>query len=430
MNLETQRKIIKGLKLIGWQRKFASIFQSLDPNDKLIVKASRQKGKSTTICQALLYCAINHPGSHSYFISPTNDQCRKQFSDLRDSCATSPLVTKLNESLLEIRFANRSVIFFKSAEAGEHLRGNVVKNGGILCIDEAAFIKDDTIAILLPYVTVHKAPIIMISTPRRTRGTYYDWWIKAIHNDKGYKYIDVNEFDNSFFITDEQIEDYRRIMTPEKFKNEILGLFTDSNEGVFGDYSKVYAEPDDLEPVYIGIDWSTTGEDATIMSGFNSKHQQCFLWSDNAIKDPVERLEKMATILNSYPSIKKIIVEKNSIGAVYSSMLKRLYKHPNQIEEFVTSNSSKQRIVEQLVAKIGKGEITLLNDPEQDYEFSIFTSTTTPKGGTTYMADPKCQNSHDDRVMATCFAVDALNSNQGNYSFGHSSTRKKVSKYR
>lgn len=406
---------VKGLKLIGWQNTFARMFEGLQANDKLVVKASRQKGKSTCLCQALLYTALNHPKSESYWISPTNSQAAHQFDDLQKAIGGSPLVTKMNASTLEIRFHNKSSIFFKSAESGDNLRGNTVKNGGVLVIDEAAFVKDDVIAILLPYVTVSKAPVILISTPRKKRGAFYDWYQKALAENPGYKYIDVNQFDNSFFISEDQIEDYRKIMSQEKFKNEILGLFSDDNEGVFNDYQGVFATPEDCNPVYVGIDFSSTGTDFTVVSGFNAKGQQCLLWYDNRIKEPTDRLVKIAELLNGYPSIQKVLCEQNSIGAVYISLLKKHYKKPNIIESFNTTNTSKNEIIENLIAKIGKKEITLLPDDELDYQFSIFQSAVTSGGKTTYYADPKAQNSHDDIPMATAIALKGMTSTAGSY---------------
>lgn len=360
--------VVKGIEPIGWQKFFVEKFKALEPNDKFIIKASRQKGKSTILCQGLLFYAINNAGSVSYFISPTNNQCRKQFNDIKRGIEKSNLVKKMNESTCEIVFKNGSQINFRSAESGDNLRGNTVKKAALF-IDEAAFIKDDTIALLLPYVTVNKCPIIMCSTPRKKRGTFYQYYSKALAGDRGYKYIDVNDYDNSFFITQEQIDDYRAVMTPEKFKNEILGLFSDDSEGVFGDYKSVFHTPDDDEPVYIGIDWSAEGIDSTVMVGFNRRFEMCLLWKDSGKRELTDRLAEVAAILNEHPTIRKIVVEKNSIGAVYASMLRRAYRGNGIIEEFVTTNDSKREIIETLVAKIGKKEITLLPNKDLDYQF-------------------------------------------------------------
>lgn len=405
---------VRGIEAIGWQKRFVEVFKNLEPNDKFIIKASRQKGKSTILCQGLLFYAINNVGSVSYFISPTNNQCRKQFNDIKRGIEKSGLVKKMNESTCEIVFNNGSQINFRSAESGDNLRGNTVKNAALF-IDEAAFIKDDTIALLLPYVTVNKCPIIMCSTPRKKRGTFYQYYSKAVAGDKGYKYIDVNDFDNSFFITQEQIDDYKAIMTPERFKNEILGLFSDDSEGVFGDYKSVFYEPIDKDPVYIGIDWSAEGSDSTIVVGFNKNFEMCLLWKDSGKRELTERLKEIGILLNSHPTIRKIIVEKNSIGAVYASMLRKVYRGSAIIEEFVTTNDSKREIIETLVAKIGKREITLLPDKELDYQFSIFESTQSATGKIVYKANESVQDSHDDIPLATAFAVRGFSSGAGTY---------------
>lgn len=409
---------VVGLKLVGWQKEAAEKFRLLERDDILVIRSSRQKGKSTMLSQMLFYVSLNNNGAKSYMISPTNNQCRKVFNDMKDICCESPLVSKLNESTQEIHFVNGSTIYFRSAESGDNLRGNTVKNGGILVIDEMAFIKDSTIALLLPYVTVAHANIVCVSTPRRKNGTFYNYWTNAISGADNFKFVDVNRYDNSFFISDSQIDMYRKIMSAEKFKNEILGEFTESNEGVFGDYASRFKDPDDREPVYVGIDWSNLGGDKTVISGFNRNKEQCFLWSDNKL-EPVERCRKIAEILNGFKHLQKIKVEKNSIGEVYASMLKKMYSKPSIVEEFVTTNASKRKIIENMVKMIGQSEITLLPDEEQQYQMDIFVQLPLSNGGYTYANDPLAENGHDDFVMATAIAIDAFSTTSGQYSFGY-----------
>lgn len=412
-------KVIRGLKLIGWQRDFVKTFESLLPDEKLFVVSGRQRGKSTALLQIILYVAINRPRSQSYFISPVNFQNRSRFKDLSSAIAGSPLVAKSNETNYEVMFANGSSVTFLSAESGDNLRGNTCTRGGVLIIDECAFVKDDTItSILTPYVTVHHANIIAVSTPRQKNGWFYEGVRDAKAGVSGYKVIDVSEYDSSFFITPAQIEDYRRKYPPVKFRNEIEGLFADKGSGVFGDYQSVFKAQSANDPVYIGIDWSTGGGDLTVVVGFNKDLEMCLLWKDNQIEDPLKRADAIADLLNLYPSIKKIIVEKNSIGAVYSSYLKTKYNHPSRIEEFNTVNPSKVRIIEQLVSYINQKKLTLLPDSDLDYQFGIFEHVPLTKGYT-YAADPRASNSHDDIVLATAFALEAAITSQksGGYSF-------------
>lgn len=405
MESKTERTVIKGLKLVGWQKDLAGVFKNLQPADKLFIKASRQKGKSTALLQILLYVAINRPKSQSFFVSPTNNQNRSRFRDLQKAIAGSPLVTKLNESTFEVVFWNQSSVSFLSAESGDNLRGNTTSRGGILIVDEAAFIKDDVLtSILMPYITVHKSNAIYVSTPRRKSGFFYEGYKKGIEGQPGYKVIDVNNYDNSFFITPEQIEDYRNSYSAEKFKNEILGLFTDAREGVFGDYQSIYLDPDDTNPVSLGIDWSASGTDWTVVTGFNKSKQQCLLWYTRGT-DPIERCDQIARLINDLPTVKTIIAEDNSIGDVYISYLKKQLKRPHLLQSFVTTNNSKTNIIESLILAVKKKDITLLRDDNLDYQFSIFEQIPLQKGKYTYAANPKVSNSKDDIVLATAFAL-------------------------
>ena len=88
---------------------------------------------------------------------------------------------------------------------------------------------------------------------------------------------------------------------------------------------------------------------------------------------------------------------------------------PSILEEFTTTNATKKDIIENLVANIGKGEITLLDDPKQDYEFAIFQLVELKNGNYSYAADTKVQNSRDDIVMAVAFATKDFGTNKGTY---------------
>lgn len=418
--MESNNKtIIKGLKLVGWQKDLAATFKNLQPSEKLFIKASRQKGKSTALLQILLFVAINRPKSQSYFVSPTNNQNRSRFRDLQKAIAASPLVTKLNESTFDVAFWNGSTVSFLSAESGDNLRGNTVSRGGILIVDEAAFIKDDVLtSILLPYITVHKANSIYVSTPRRKTGFFYDGYKKGIDHQPGYVSIDVNNYDNNFFITPEQIEDYRQSYSPEKFKNEILGLFTDASEGVFGDYQSTYFDPDDTHPVSLGIDWSASGTDWTVVAGFNKSKNLCLLWYTRN-NDPIERCDQIANLINNLPTVKTVIAEDNSIGDVYISYLKKQLRRPQLLQSFVTSNTSKISIIESLILAVKKKEITLLRDDNLDYQFSIFEQIPLQKGKYTYAANPKVSDSKDDIVLAVAFALYGLQKSNNQYTLSY-----------
>lgn len=404
---------VRGAKLIGWQNDLVREFLNLKKDERLVIKKCRQVGCSFTFAQILFYVAINRPKSTSIYITTTNSAARKFFTDMSDFCKNSSLVS-LNSSLLEMTFWNGSIIYFKSSES--QLRGISCKRGGIMVVDECAFLKSDIWTSILPFTTVSKANTLIASTPWTKRGMYYTFYERALSGDPGYHLIDTKFYDLSYFISEDQREEYRKILSPQAFRTEIDGEFMDSTSGVFGDYQSIYAEPEDKEPVWCGIDFSVSvGGDDTVLTGFNKSKQQCLLYYDNSIADPVARAEKLADIINSYPSIKKVVCETNSMGSTFISILRRKLKRPNILEEFTTTNSTKKDIIENLVSLIGQKEITLLDDPKQDYEFAIFQLVELKNGNYSYAADTKVQNSKDDIVMATAFAAKAFSGSSGTY---------------
>lgn len=404
---------IKGAKLVSWQNDMVREFLSLKPNERLIIKKCRQVGCSYAFAQILFYVAINRRKSTSIYITTTNSAARKFFMDMAEYCKNSPLVN-LNASLLEMSFWNGSLIYFKSSES--QLRGISCKNKGIMIVDECAFLKEDIWTSILPFTTVSKANTLIASTPWGQRGSFYTFYQRALSGDSGYHLIDTRSYDLSFFISEEQKEEYRKILSPQAYRTEIEGEFMDTTSGVFGDYESVFAEPEDKDPVYCGIDFSVSvGGDDTVLTGFNKNHQQCLLYVDNTIKDPVQRAEVLADIINQHPTIKKVVCETNSMGSTFISILRRKLLRPNILEEFTTTNTSKKDIIENLVALIGKKDITLLDDAKLDYEFGIFQLMELKGGNYTYAADTKVVNSHDDIVIATALAAKDFNSNKGQY---------------
>ena len=404
---------VRGAKLIGWQNDLVREFLSLKKDERLVIKKCRQVGCSFTFAQILFYVAINRPRSTSIYITTTNSAARKFFTDMGEFCKESSLVS-LNSSLLEMTFWNGSIIYFKSSES--QLRGISCKRGGIMVVDECAFLKSDIWTSILPFTTVSKANTLIASTPWTKRGMYYTFYERALSGDPGYHLIDTRDYDLSYFISEDQREEYRKILSPQAFRTEIDGEFMDSTSGVFGDYQSIYAEPEDKEPVWCGIDFSVSvGGDDTVLTGFNKSKQQCLLYYDNSIADPVQRAEKLADIINSYPSIKKVICETNSMGSTFISIMRRKLKRPNILEEFTTTNSTKKDIIENLVSLIGQKEITLMDDPKQDYEFAIFQLVELKNGNYSYAADTKVQNSKDDIVMATAFAAKCFSGSSGTY---------------
>lgn len=396
-----------GYKPKPWQKVVHDAITAAGPKADavFVAKSPRQIGKSLLIEMELLRHAMNYKGSVSICVSITFPNCSKIFKELEAGIAGTGLMAQCDRQALEITLINGSKIIFKSAQQRESLRGYTIKRGGILCIDEAAYIPDEIFGTILPWTNVHHANTLIVSTPRIKQGTFYEYYTEGLNGSKFIKSFDLSKFDTSEMLSPEKVELYRRKMSKRQFLTEILGEFSDSGAGVFDISKDIWLkEPvTDYTDISIGIDWATgSGNDDTVLSGFDLSGRQVMLHRTNQLS-PTEQIDWIVDIINRIErrKIRKIVCEHNSIGTVYLDLLKkRLPGYP--IEEFVTSNSSKRDIIERLISRVDNETIKLINDKEQYLQFGGYALEITSSGAVTYNGLPGV---HDDIVLADAFAL-------------------------
>lgn len=396
-----------GYKPKPWQKVVHDAITAAGPKADavFVAKSPRQIGKSLLIEMELLRHAMNYKGSVSICVSITFPNCSKIFKELEAGIAGSGLMAQCDRQALEITLINGSKIIFKSAQQRESLRGYTIKRGGILAIDEAAYIPDEIFGTILPWTNVHHANTLIVSTPRIKQGTFYEYYTEGLNGSKFIKSFDLSKFDTSEMLSPEKVELYRRKMSKRQFLTEILGEFSDSGAGVFDISKDIWLkEPvTNYTDISIGIDWATgSGNDDTVLSGFDLSGRQVMLHRTNQLS-PTEQIDWIVDIINRIDRhrIRKIVCERNSIGTVYLDLLKRrLPGYP--IEEFVTSNSSKRDIIERLISRVDNESIKLINDKEQYLQFGGYALEITSSGAVTYNGLPGV---HDDIVLADAFAI-------------------------
>ncbi len=425
----SSQKTFRGYKPREWQR---YVHNGIAKNGFRsghihIVKAKRQIGKSMIIENELLRFAINYKHTVNICLSLTLSSCRKIYRDLITAIQDSGIISRKNDSLLEIELYNGSQIIFKSAQQKETLRGYTVS--GILCIDEAAYIPDDVFNIVMPYVDVNNAPVLMVSTPRLKEGTFWNYYsLGLINKGSSVTTYDLCQFDTSEFLSDEKLELYRKSMPRNQFITEYLGEFIDEGGNVFetSDLNWISGQANGWMPqkgtygdLYIGIDWANGGNgDDTVITGFDESGTQIFLRYFGS-KKPLEQIDTITHLLQDIldtSKIRKVTCESNSIGAVYIDMLKS--KNPNvNILEFTTTNSSKREIIEGFAAGISNGTVKLMREQKQVREIAAYSMEITKNGSITYNA-PYGMN--DDICIADAIAFHSISSNKGTYNISFS----------
>ena len=366
--------------------------------DIYVVKSKRQCGKSFLASLILIYFSLNKRDTISMLIEPTLNQSRRMFKDIVKMLEGSNIIKNANQSLLSIDFINGSEIIFKSAEQYDAIRGYSVS--GILIIDEGAFIVDDVYEILFPVRDANNAPMLVISTPLFCDGYFY-----RLFTSKNCKAYDWCAYDTSMFLSDEKLEQYRNTLSDLKFRSEYLGQFITDGGYVFRNITNCVLSDSIVkgEPVVCGIDWAVGNDgDDTVLSLLDANANAVeFIRLNNM--SPVEQIDTIVKTLNSIPTLKKVVVEQNSIGSVYLDMLKHKYSRHSIITKFNTTNESKRRIIEQLATAFQNENIHIPNDRELINQLQHYA---VEKNKTVYTYNG--QGAHDDYVMSLAMAYDAL----------------------
>ena len=382
----------------------------------LIIKAPRQVGKTFFNISELIYSASILKKSVSIIVEPSVFLARKVYNDITKALNGSGVIASANSTTCEINFINGSQIICRSIESMS--RGLTVS--GILIIDETCFIDDESIYTLLPLINANNAGLILTSSPFTAEGYFYNMYIKGIEgNDPNIKSFDWSKEEGiKKFLTDEKKALYRTVMSKNKYTTEILGEFLENDGLLFTNISACIGDAVPTEKTaYIGIDFATGSDgDYTVLTAINGKGQ---VFKQVAVNDmtPTKQVDWLVDKINEIKkgyNIRTILAEKNSIGAVYIDyMRKSLLKSNLTVQEFITTNDSKRRIIEQLQTAFEQAAITIPNDPVLINELKRFQATVNP---TTKVVRYEGKNSKDDRVLSLAFAFEAYIRRLGNFS--------------
>lgn len=416
-------------KLEIWQQEVINYHLS-NPKEKWVVtKAIRQVGKSICLQWLLVYVSMNEPNSESVVVSPIMSQSRKLFNDILHWA--KKLIIKSNSTLLQLEFVNNSVITFASGEQGDTLRGKTIKKGGILAVDEAAFINETFFyEVLVPMTNVFKSNIYLFSTPKYRSGLFYNLYMKGMSEDRDNVIsFDWTKYDTSKYLPSAMLERYRKQLPKLAFQSEYLGQFIEGDGSVFSNFKECIgvAELDPEKEVWISIDWgSGQNKDDTVLTigQYNKckiQIQKCIGFNDKNVNNTIcailFAIQKL--VANKFKDI-HIIVEKNSIGQIFYDLLcektdryevdynsKVDWKDEINIavSNFITTNQSKDRIIKKLIVLLENNAIVLPDDRKLMLELSTYECKISSSGNVIYNAPI---GGKDDYVMSLAILVGQL----------------------
>lgn len=357
----------------------------------------RQWGKSLMAQNLALYWMINKGPCKVLWVSPVYSQSSKVHKELYSAIASSGIVKNNNFSNNEIELKNGSSIIFRSAERYDSIRGLTMDFG---IIDEAAFMKDDAWKeAIRPVFAVRGQKVLFISTPKGKNWFYNLHLQGSIGESDRYMSFKGSSYDTPF-ISNEEIEDARKTLPENVFKQEYLAEFIDNGGEVFQNLDKnTFSQwPNSNGKVYCGIDLGRA-DDYTVATFIDNTGHVIDVYRNNK-SEWSKMVQEMLVKIKQYNAT--TMVEVNSIGDVIFEQLKKQWQ---DTQPFVTTHKSKNEIIEGLILDMNESTIKI---PDANLfkpllsELEVFTYDYNPKTRNIRYGHPT--GFHDDTVMSLAIA--------------------------
>ena len=362
----------------------------------------------TLFAEIMLIEYLCKPNKFNAYISPSFSQGRKVYRELIELLSPSGIITKANSSTLTIETKYGSTFQAFSMETPNAIRGYTVS--GILVMDEVSFFPDTLpdgsepwSSVIMPVTKARKPKVLVISTPKGKRGLFYEMYLRGVAQEKGFREITATIYDDKL-VTEEEIEDIKRRVSPMAFEEEFMVKFLDSSVTFFRGYENVFSDYVYNENVkqWIGIDLSANGEDATIVTKVNELMQVKQYKVDGTLDS---KYRQIADIINSTSNLQMSYLEINGIGAVMLNEIQKLVSNKSKLREWTTTNQTKEKAVSTLAMAIANKEIHFNNEDKELFsELGTFVVKYTKTGHIQFEA---LSGYHDDRIMALAICLQA-----------------------
>lgn len=243
------------------------------PQKNKIVVAGRRFGKSFTAGTEILNQVQKKKGSVVWYVAPTWDMAKSIMWDSWFKKYIPPQWIKpngINKNDKTYEFKNGSILYVKSAENPERLRGSSID----LCIfDECAFMKEGIWDIVSPALADKYCDgrAIFISTPQG-----YNWFYDLYQNtkdDPDWAHFHYTSIEGGN-INPKEIEEKRRTMSVKMFNQEFNASFETLSNRVYENYDGFvnrceYDEDWQYGDIHVGIDFNVNPMTAVIAKLIN-----------------------------------------------------------------------------------------------------------------------------------------------------------------
>ncbi len=379
-----------------------------------VVATGRQFGKSLLAQNLMLYWLLQNKNSKGAWISPIYNQSKKVFAELYN--ASNKLIKSSNKADLTITFTNGSTVQFLSAERYDSIRGFSFSH---MIVDEAAFIKEIAMQeAIFPTLSALGKKCLIISTPK-SKNWFYSRFLQGLTANDTYISFRGVSTDNPH-ISQQFIDEQRKSLPPEIFKQEYLAEFSESGNDVFTGVDAIcilngWTQYQSNKRYYAGIDFGLQ-HDYSVLTIIDESGRVSNIERVNGTSYQ-EVVKKFAAVLRPY-RIAGGYAEVNGPGLPVFEMLR---KEERRLRDWTTNNSNKGEGVRNLIYDIQEGTLELPHKeffPHLYNELNAFTYKISATGTMTFNAP---SGYFDDCVMSLMLANEARRSvgNKGKIYIGN-----------
>jgi hypothetical protein len=376
------------------------------------INASRQAGKSVLGREFVNFFAFNYKEFEKailkpkfltekckiFWISPTIPQARKVYKEFENAWA--PILRYRNKTERTLITQNGTTLQFFGVDKADNIRG---ENCNYMVLDEYAFYKDDVFnTVLRPMLNVTGKMAIFISTPNGLND-FYQLKIKGESLEyPNYKYSYMTYKENPYYSI-EEVEDAKQMLPDPIFRQEYLAEFVGGGANVFGNFERLmildkWSEPISTMEYYNGNDIAKQ-KDWTVSTTIDKNQKVSHMLRIRQMnwQDIIDAIVNDLTRYNPYS-----LMEVNGVGDPVFDLVRNKF---DQIQPFVTTNQSKQMIIQNLIAACNIGALKLPSKelcPSLHEQLNMFTFDYSPeKRQIVYKAR---EGYHDDDVISLALA--------------------------
>jgi len=314
-----------------------------------------------------------------------------------------PIEARVNASEHRIELVTKGVIDFWSLDSQDSARGRKYKR---VILNEAAMVAGLETAwnmVIRPALADYSGDAFFLSTPR---GMNFFRTLYTLGLGGGdYKAWHFTTGDNPY-IKLAEIEAMRATMPDRAYRQEIQAEFIEG--GVLfrnvRELAKPAQDPQAGHSYIIGCDWARSG-DYTVFAVLDRDEKRLVHLDRFTGIDYPTQLMRLTALHQRYNGA-EIIAETNAMG---KPMTEFASGRSLPIQEFVTTNESKQEIIDGLVKAFEFREITILQDDVLIAELEAYEELKRTANGRPVYGAP--EGMHDDCVMALAFAWKAAGGN-------------------